>query len=479
MPATPARPNLVLFMPDQLRAESVGCYGHPLVRTPNIDALAQSGTRFDYCQVASPLCPVSRCDMATGLPPHVSGHRMFGNLLQPHEPNLFRYLKEGGYDVYWYGRNDLLVAQDFESSATEWGSFEDGPAWMGAGNPWPQDHPRYFSFLYDEGTDRRDYPDYLRVARAIEVLEQRESARPFALYLPLFNPHPPFFAPQGFHDLYDPREVPELRPPGLAGKPGYHGHIRSRRRLDRLDDTDMRTVNAIYLGMISYVDWLLGLVLEALERTGRDADTAVLFFSDHGEWAGDYGLLEKWSSAMDEVLVRVPFIARVPGAPAGQVAGDIVELRDLMATCLDLAGLSAGHTHFSRSLLPVIRGAPGDPGHAAFSEGGYNPNDSLCFLPMSMFHPYHVYYPKHSLEFDHPQTVSRTTMVRTAGHKLVYRPDYHSELYDVARDPLELHNVYDDPGYAGVREQLQQRILDWYVRTSDVAFHGAMPMELP
>jgi choline-sulfatase len=201
--------NMILFMPDQLRAESIGCYGHPMVRTPNIDRLASEGTRFDYCQVASPLCPVSRCDMATGLPPHVSGHRMFGNLLQPHEPNLFRYLKQGGYDVYWYGRNDLLVQDGFGSSATEWDSFESGPAWMGSGNPWPKDDPHYFSFLYNEGGDRRDYPDYLRVRQAIEILEQRESDRPFCLYLPLFNPHPPFFAPQGFHDLYDPDSVPD------------------------------------------------------------------------------------------------------------------------------------------------------------------------------------------------------------------------------------------------------------------------------
>ena len=478
--AAPPKPmNMILFMPDQLRAESIGCYGHPLVQTPNMDRLAHEGVRFEYCQSGSPLCAPARCDMATGLPPHVSGHRMFGNLLQPHEPNMFRYLKTGGYDVYWYGRNDLLVQDQFESSATEWNSFEDGPAWMGAGNPWPKDDPHYFSFLFSEGTDRRDYPDYLRVKRAVETLEQRDSDKPFCLYIPLFNPHPPFFGPQGFHHMYDPKDIPELRPIGLANKPGFYDAIRSKRRLDQLNDLDFRTVNAIYLGMISYTDWLLGELLEAVDRTGHTENTAVLFFSDHGDWAGDYGLLEKWSSAMDDPLLRVPFIARVPGGKTGYVSKDIIELRDLMATCLDLAGLEAEHTHFSESVLPLIDGEPGDPNRAAFSEGGYNPNDKKCFLPEEMFDPYHIYYPKNSLEYEQPPMISRTTAIRTRDFKLVWRPDYESELYDLQKDPLELQNVFGDALYAAVQEGLEKRIFDWYMRTSDVAFHGAMPMELP
>ncbi len=141
--------------------------------------------------------------------------------------------------------------------------------------------------------------------------------RPFCLYLPLSYAHPPFTAPKDFYGMYEPAEVPELRPPDLPGKPNFYEAIRRTRRLDRLADEDFRKIQAVYLGMISYSDWLLGELLEALERSGHAKDTAVFAFSDHGEWGGDYGLVEKWPSAVDDVLTHVPLIARVPGQPGG------------------------------------------------------------------------------------------------------------------------------------------------------------------
>lgn len=104
----PKRPNFVLFMPETLRAESIACYGHPLVRTPNLDRLAGQGVRFTQCHVQNTVCGPSRCSLMTGWPVHVRGHRSLYYFLHPDEPNLFRYLREKGYDVYWYGKNDLL-----------------------------------------------------------------------------------------------------------------------------------------------------------------------------------------------------------------------------------------------------------------------------------------------------------------------------------------------------------------------------------
>ncbi len=113
--------------------------------------------------------------------------------------------------------------------------------------------------------------------------------------------------------MYRPQDLPPLRPPGLPRKPNFHEAIRKTRGLDRLSDADMRKIQAVYLGMVSYSDWLLGVLLEELERTNHAKDTAVFTFADHGEWAGDYGLVEKWPSAMDDCLTRIPLIARVPG----------------------------------------------------------------------------------------------------------------------------------------------------------------------
>src|ERR671930_2639302 len=115
--------NFIIFNPDELRAESVGCIGldgngNPLARTPHMDRLAAEGTRFDQCHVQHTVCTPSRCSFMTGWYPHVRGHRTLWHPLRPEEPNLLRYLTEAGYDVRWYGKNDLLAQESIAASAT-------------------------------------------------------------------------------------------------------------------------------------------------------------------------------------------------------------------------------------------------------------------------------------------------------------------------------------------------------------------------
>ncbi len=478
--SSPGKPNFVLFMPDQLRADSLACYGHPMVRTPNFDRLAREGVRFTHCQAVYPVCTASRCSMMTGWPPHVRGHRTVYHLLRPEEPNLFRYLKQDGYDVYWFGKNDLLRPECFPDSVTEWRAFVEGFEWDAKDNPWPLTDPRYYSFLFREGRDPRDYPDYARVLAATRILKRRESARPFCLYLPLFFPHPPYAGPAGYHDLYDPGALPPLRPPRLQRKPELYRAIRKSRQLDRLDEGVFRKIRAVYLGMVSYSDWLLGLLLEALAESGLEKTTAVIACSDHGDWAGDYGLVEKWSNAMDDPLLHVPLLIRAPGCAGGHVADGLVELADVMPTCLELAGIEVRHTHFARSLVPELRGGPGDPERPVFSEGGYNHRyERHAFEPLERFDPAHIYYPKIHLENTRPELITRTTMIRTRDAKLVLRPDGESEFYDLRLDPQELENLYGERSVRGRQEALEHAMLRWYVRTSDVVPLERDPRGLP
>ena len=468
-PATPPRRNLVLFFPDQLRAENLGCYGHPTIQTPNIDRFAAEATRFAHC-VCHPLCAVSRVSMFTGWPAHVRGHRSFQHLLEPDDPNLFRYLKDAGYDVFWFGKNDVLSVERFGESVTEWAFFAPGAEWDAKDNPWKFGDPFYYSFLFRPGkADRRAYPDYTRVQAGIQVL-QRQSDRPFCLFLPLWYPHPPFTGPADFFNRYGPDDVPPLRP-ASANKPPFYEAIRRSRGLERLTERDLRRINAAYLGLTSYTDWLFGEFMSALEASGRARDTTVIFASDHGEWAGDYGLVEKWSSAMDDCLTSVPLIIRTPGGAKGRLVDGITQLYDVMATCLELAGVTARHTHFAQSLMPQLRGAPGDPARIGFIEGGYNAYEPECFenLPLK---PEHIYYPKIRLQNDRPETITRATMMRTTDFKLVLRPDGVSEFYDLKKDPRELENVFGHATYAATQAKLQQAMLDWYIRTSDVTPRG-------
>lgn len=472
--------NFIFINPDEMRAESLGCYGHPLVKTPNFDKLAREGVRFEQCHTTHTVCSPSRCSFLTGWHPHVNGHRSLWHLLRPDEPNLFKYLNQAGYDVIWYGKNDAFAPETFKDVVKETlqdvitgedkEKIERGQ--KNSGNPFVKDDPMYYSFLYNEMNEYDETADYIKVQKAIEYIKSKPE-NPFMLYLPTSLPHCPYHAPKGYHDMYDPEEIPELRPVCEQGKPDFHKYIRETRGLNRVTDDQLRDINAKYLGMISYVDSIYGELLSALEETGLADDTAIFMFSDHGDWAGDYGLVEKWPSGLDDTLTRVPLIVKIPGGASGHVVNECVQHFDIMPTVLELAGIKPDHSIFARSLIPQLKGEPGDPERAIYAEGGYdNPQDEWCFegresVHTALLNEDHIYYPKVKLQQEKPHSVCRSTMIRTNNFKLIYRTKQINELYDLTRDPGELKNVYNDPAYQKVQHQLEHKMLEWYIETSD------------
>jgi len=474
--APASRPNLILFFPDEMRADALGCYGNAVCKTPNLDRLAREGARFENCHVQYPVCGASRCSLLTGWPTSVRGHRSLYYFLRPDEPNLFRYLRRAGYDVFWYGKNDALAQASFADSVTDWkdGGAPFGPATSRA-LAGPGLTPGQVSMLYPGLSDRREGSDYANLQSAVRILERKEAERPFCIFLPLFNPHPPYAAPKDFQEMYRPGDLPPLTPPGLPKHPPFHADMRATYPLAGLSDAQLRKVRAVYYGQVSYADWILGELMEALERTGRAKDTALVVGSDHGDYAGDYGLTEKWPSGLEDCLTHVPLIARIPGGQSGVVASDMTELFDIMPTFLDLAGTRATHTHFARSLIPQLRGGPGDPSRAAFTEGGYNLSEPQAFEPILPG----LYEPKTRLQHTHPTDVARCAAIRTRTHKLIERPGGQSELYDCAKDPANAHNLIDAPSLAGVRTALRTRLADWYIATSGVPPTDKDPRGLP
>lgn len=466
-----ARPNLVLFMPDEMRADALSCYGNQVCQTPNMDRLAAEGTRFANCHVQYPVCGASRCSLLTGWPTSVRGHRSLMYFLRPEEPNLFRDLRRAGYDVFWFGKNDALAAQSFSDSVTQWNYLDHKPVGVGRGNQpvWESkqaDAPR--TFISEQRYERTATNDYHYVQAAIRVLERRETERPYCIFLPFKGPHPPYGAPEGFRGMYKPGDITNLRPIGLPRKPNYIEAIRKAYGLDTQPESTFRQVRALYYDAVSYSDWLLGEVMEAMERTGRVKNTALFVLSDHGDYAGDYGLVEKWPSGLEDTLTHVPMIARVPGGKAGGVCQQITELYDVMATCLELAGTRAHHTHFARSLMPQIHGASGDVKRCAYAEGGYNVYEPQCFEDWG-YDPSALYFPKATLQTTHPETITRVAMVRTPEAKLIARPQGQSELYIYANDPQELHNLYGEPGVGKLQTELQEKLMHWYLNTTGIA----------
>lgn len=455
------RANIILFMPDELRADALGCYGNTLIHTPHFDHLARTGTRFANCHIQFPVCGASRCSMATGWPTSVRGHRSLYYFLKPYEPNLFRYLRQAGYDVYMYGKNDVLAPETLAGSLTEWKNPRS-PASEFSAIDKPQ-HPT--TMLLPAHGDRRTTGDYAAIQLAIEVLERREIDRPFCILLSLFEPHPPYTTSPDFYDLYRPSDLAALAPSGLPGRPRFHAALREIMGLGTVGDAQFRKVRAVYYGKVSYADWLLGELLQALERTGHDRDTAVLACSDHGDYAGDYGLVEKWPSGLEDCLTHIPLIARIPGGAAAHVSQELIELFDIMPTCLELAGTRATHTHFARSLLPQLRGHGGDPERAAFTEGGYNTYEPQAFEPVIEG----LYGPKTRLQNEHPETITRSACVRTARHKYIARPNDQSELYDCSQDPLQRNNLFGQSSVRELQSALQARLMNWYIDTSGIA----------
>lgn len=475
--------NFIFFFPDEMRAESVSCYGHPLVKMPSYDRLAEEGVRFEQCHVQHPVCSPSRCSLMTGWYPHVSGHRTLWHLLRPHQPSLFRYLKDAGYHIEWHGKNDLYAPDYFPLAVDRFDAKGGGHA---GPNPYKENDAPYYSFHYEPFPGKlEDTSDMRNVQSGIDFLRSHSKGdKPFMLYLPLSMPHPSYAAPQPYHDMYNPADLPPLRPAELADKPDFHQLIREYRNLDKLPDGLLEKIQSIYLGMNSYMDWVLGQLLETLDETGLADETTLFVSSDHGDWAGDYGLVEKWPSALDDTITRVPLLARMPGNKAGHVVNGQVELFDIMATTMELAGVEVEHTHFAESLVPQLHGEVDNLNRAVFAEGGYDTHQPHCFegrqadydIPRN---PANIYYPKGLQQQEHPESVCRATMIRTLDYKLIRRSAGVHELYDLKNDPRELKNVYNDSTYATIRTELESRLLDWYVHTSDVTPRDENPRGLP
>jgi choline-sulfatase len=327
--------------------------------------------------------------------------------------------------------------------------------------------PGHYNFLYEPyDGPAEDFRDVQHVDRAIEFLRSRRAGdAPFCLYLPLSLVHPPYCAPEPYYSMYDPGAVPELRSSELPGRPSFHRHVREHHELDQMPSAFYRQVNAVYLGMVTFADWILGRLLDALDETGLVENTAVLLFSDHGDYAGDYGLVHKHPTGFEDVMVRVPLVARVPGLVEGHAVTEPVELFDVMATVLDLAGIEPRHDHFARSLVAQLCGAPGDLARTVYAEGGSIPPRPGIWPVRG---PESIYHKMAEVRQEHPECQSPTTMLRNARYKLIYRRDDQCELYDMQEDPRELCNLYDDPAHADVRDALQTQLLDWYLDTSTV-----------
>ncbi|OOF99012.1 hypothetical protein ASPCADRAFT_41848 [Aspergillus carbonarius ITEM 5010] len=464
-----SKPNLLIFMPDQLRYDSLSCTNptHP-AKTPNIDTFAARGTLFTNCFVQASVCSQSRCSMFTGTYPHVSGHRSLDNLIKPWEPNLFRTLKEDGYHVACLApRGDTFAPTVTELSVDEYGFLETPdyvPKFGGAGRV--KDDSIWGRLFYKglrNAEEARDYDDAV-VRSALRWLDCPPK-QPWVLFMPLIFPHCPFQVEEPYFSMHSRERMtgPGANPANKTGyEPRYMTAIREEYGTHRATDEIWREIQATYYGMISRLDEQFGQIIAKVDAQGLWESTVSMFFTDHGEYLGDHGLIEKWPSGLSDSLVHEPLIVAGGGLPSRQRYDGMTEMVDLVPTVLELCGISEQFPHNGQSMVPVLRDPSQKHKDYAFSEGGF----LLSEEPLLEQAPY-PYDLKSTLQHRDTALVGKAISLRSPEWTFIYRLYEPAELYDRRNDPEEMHNVAMEPSNVPIARMLEAEVMRWLVGSSD------------
>jgi arylsulfatase A-like enzyme len=237
-------------------------------------------------------------------------------------------------------------------------------------------------------------------------------------------------------------------------------------RMNEITADDLREIVAVYYGMITKADANLGRIIDALKESGAWDNTVVVATSDHGDFAGDYHLTEKAQNTFQDVLVNVPLAVRAPGCPALPAPSDaLVEWIDLLPTLAEACGIELGHTHFGRSLLPLLRGETAEHREYVFSEGGAladEPHTHETDRPRD-----EMYWARVALQITEPEVHGKAAMIRSKDWKYVRRLYDTDETYDLRNDPDEVSNLIADPSASAVRDELAAAMAAWFLETGD------------
>ncbi|MFH1924146.1 MAG: sulfatase [Planctomycetota bacterium] len=442
---TPARPNLVVILVDDLRWDEIGCAGHPFVKTPHVDRVAREGARFLNAFATTPLCSPVRASLLTGLYAH--SHGIVDNTnrsARSHQlPTFPRVLQGEGYETAFIGKwhmgNDPTPRPGFDY-------------WVSIKGQGETTDPE----IYEEGKLAR-VPGYITdifTDRAVTFIKRPRST-PFLLYLShkaihpnlvqyddgsISDPSAAVFIPAERHkDLY--AEAPVSRRPNanandtLKGKPALNRKIGELPPLGPETGTSDTTIRN-RLRMLAAVDEGLGRILETLEEIGQLDNTVLVFTSDHGYFNGEHGLSVERRLAYEETA-RIPLLIRYPRLiEAGITLDELVLSIDLAPTVLDLAGAKSENRMHGHSLVPLLEGEA-DNWRTSFLIEYYT--DTVFPRVLNMGYK----------------------AVRTERYKYIHYVDLKGmdELYDLQADPYEMDNLLGKPGSRAVLSKMRSELL--------------------
>lgn len=473
------KPHVIIFNPDQMRADALHHLGNPAAATPHLDEMARTdAVSFSRAFCQNPICTPSRCSFFSGLYPHVFGHRTISFMQYPQEPSLLRTMKDNGYHVWMNDRNDFLPAQVpgvFSRYCDEYYVPQDLSALPPPVHPDHRGEPggdRYYSFFVGEvNTDEngRYYDSDASSVRALaEKIRGYDGEKPLCAFIGLVAPHPEYLAEEPYFSSIDRGKLPpRIRLADNAGKSRMLTGLREIYNIKNWEEPRFDELRATYLAMCMKVDTYFGQVVAALKDAGIYDDTLIVFLSDHGDYTGDYDVVEKAQNTFEDCIVNVPLVIKPPkGAPAAGTSAALTELIDMYATVLDYAGIPAPETHFGNSLRPVLEGKQTFNREYVFSEGGRRLDEDHCNSAAAGAGEDNIYYPRFKMQST--DACAKGTMIRDRQFKYIYRPSEAGELYDLENDPQELRNLALLPEYREVVLERKLKMLEWYQQTCDI-----------
>lgn len=463
------RPNIIWYCTDQQRFDTIGALGNPYVKTPTLDQLVQNGVAFEntYCQ--SPICTPSRASIMTGLYPSRARNTRNGNDSFPSDvPLISKLIADSGYTCGLIGKFHLVSAGKRPEPR-----LDDGfTYWQHSHAPrddWPAGTHAYADWVRDKGGDLEELtangssvpPQYHQTKWASDCaidFISREHGQPWMLNINVYDPHPPFIPPKEYEEHFKPADMPgpHFRESDLARQKrlaavDFQGEAKSP------EACDAKSAQAKYYAMIAQIDDQFSRILKALDDHGQRENTLIIFTSDHGEMLGDHGLMYK-GCRFYEGLVKVPLIFSWPESfAANRQCEGLVELVDLSATLLDVAGVEIPSHHQGRSLLPVLTGEEsGETIRPSVRSEYFDALDS-CFTG---------------------GTGAFATMYRDERYKIVvYHGHALGELYDLEADPWEFNDLWEDPAHAEIKHRLIYESFNAHVNlTTNVGSARIAPM---
>jgi arylsulfatase len=434
------RPNVLLIMTDQQRWDTLGCYGSPVVETPNLDWLAAEGTLFTRAYSAVPSCTPARAMLMTGMDQWHTGVLGMGRGQPPCgdlEHTLPEQLAVLGYHTQGVGKmhfSPQRSLQGFHHTVLDESARVQDPGFVSDYVQWFERNRPGDVDRYDHGIDMNSWiarPYHLQeflhatnwtVSESMRFLDRRDPTRPFFLMTSFARPHSPYDPPSYYFDLYRHKEIP---PPAIGAWAAMHDDPREAKNPNawrgRRSDEEVRRARAAYFGLVTHIDHQVGRLLRSLQQHRLFEETIILFLSDHGDMLGDHHLWRKTyayeGSAHIPLLVRLP--RRLRGNSVEQVAAP-VGIQDVMPTILDAVGGKIPDQVDGASLLPLMRGEP------------------------VKWRPY--LHGEHCTCYSEAQEMHYLTDGRC---KYIWFPRLGTEqLFDLERDPYECTDLATDPQHA-------------------------------